>query len=79
MITGAQIRAARAMLGWSQADLFEASGVSAITIYKIESKTTHPLADTLDKIERAFAEAGVLFLEPGVNRDGGAGVRMKEK
>lgn len=78
MITGAQIRAARALLGWSQAALAKMLEMRPATLNGIEAGG-HTSTKNIIAIERAFAEAGVLFLEPGVNRDGGAGVRMKEK
>lgn len=78
MITGAQIRAARALLGWSQAKLAAHIEMRPATLNAIEAGGNTSTKNII-AIERAFAEAGVLFLEPGVNRDGGAGVRMKEK
>jgi len=77
MITPAQIRAARALLGWKQTDLAARAGVSEISIKNIERGTTDARSSTLSKIETAFAEAGAIFLDPGVNRDGGAGVRLR--
>lgn len=76
VITPPQIRAARALLGWKQADLASASGVSEISIKNIERGTTDPRASTLGKIETAFIQAGVVFLDPGVDRSGGAGLRL---
>jgi transcriptional regulator with XRE-family HTH domain len=79
MITPAQIRAARALLGWRQADLAEASGVSEIAIKNIERGSTDPKATTLTNIQDAFTKAGVIFLDPSDVRDGGHGVRFKRK
>lgn len=76
MITPAQIRAARALIGWKQSDLAIASGVSEISIKNIERGATDPRSSTLDAIQRAFADAHVVFLEPGDTRDGGSGVRL---
>lgn len=77
MITPAQIRAARALIGWKQSDLAAASGVSEISIKNIERGATDPRSSTLNAVQSAFEGAGVLFLEPNVNREGGAGVRLK--
>lgn len=77
MITPGQIRAARAMLGWKQTDLAEASGISEISIKNIERGTTDPRSTTLAAIQAAFLKAGVVFLDPGDTRDGGHGIRMK--
>lgn len=76
MITPAQIRAARALIGWKQSDLSSRSGVSEISIKNIERGATDPRGSTLAAIQKAFAEAGVAFLDPGDTRDGGPGVRM---
>jgi predicted transcriptional regulator len=79
MLTAAQIRAARAMLAWTQADLAKASGVAEVTIKKIEAGTTDdPRSKTLDAIQRGLEKAGLVFLEPGDVRDGGEGLRLKK-
>jgi transcriptional regulator with XRE-family HTH domain len=69
MITGAQIRAARALLNWSRGDLARVSGVSANAIANIEMGASRPLAITLDSIQRSLEKSGVAFTngdEPGV-------------
>lgn len=76
MVTPAQIRAARALLGWKQAQLAEASGVSEMSIKNIERGVTDPRSSTLAAIEAAFLAHGVIFLDPGVSREGGAGLRF---
>lgn len=77
MITPAQIRAARALLGWKQTDLAAASGVSEISVKNIERGATDARGSTLGKIQSAFDAAGVVFLDPGDTRDGGPGVRLR--
>jgi transcriptional regulator with XRE-family HTH domain len=77
MITGAQIRAARALIGWKQSELAERSGISEISIKNIERGATDPRASTLQSIQAAFDRADVVFLEPGDLRSGGLGVRFK--
>jgi transcriptional regulator with XRE-family HTH domain len=77
MITGAQIRAARALVGWKQTELAERAGVSEISIKNIERGATDPRASTLQLIQTAFEHADVVFLEPGDQRPGGLGVRLK--
>ena len=77
MITRAQIRAARALVGWSQMDLAQASGISQVAIKNLERGATDPRASTLNGIQQALDQAGVMFLEPGDTRDGGSGVRLK--
>lgn len=77
MITPAQIRAARALIGWKQTELSEASGVSEISIKNIERGATDARGSTLAAIQDAFSKAGVVFLDPGDTRDGGSGVRLR--
>jgi transcriptional regulator with XRE-family HTH domain len=77
MITGAQIRAARALIGWKQSELAERSGVSEISIKNIERGATDPRASTVQSIQAAFDRADIVFLEPGDQRSGGLGVRLK--
>ena len=77
MITRAQIRAARALIGWTQMDLAQASGISQVAIKNLERGATDPRASTLTCIQQALDHAGVMFLEPGDTRDGGVGVRLK--
>jgi transcriptional regulator with XRE-family HTH domain len=77
MITAAQIRAARMLIGWKQTDLAAKSGVSEISIKNIERGHTDPRSSTLAALQAAFDKAGVVFLEAGDTRDGGPGVRLK--
>lgn len=77
MITPAQIRAARALIGWKQTDLASASGVSEMSVKNIERGVTDPRGSTLGAIQDAFTKAGVVFLDPGDVRDGGHGVRLR--
>lgn len=76
MITPAQIRAARALIGWKQTDLATASGISEMSVKNIERGVTDPRASTLQAMQAALEQAGVVFLDAGVNRDGGPGVRL---
>lgn len=62
-----QMRAARALLNWTQHDLADKAGLSQTGIARIENGTNSPQPGTLDKIHKAFKEAGVEFLgEEGV-------------
>jgi predicted transcriptional regulator len=74
MITPPQIRAARALIGWRQRDLAKAAGISAIGVKNIERGQVDPRLSTVAAIERAFADAGVLFFD--ANTVAGAGVRF---
>jgi ribosome-binding protein aMBF1 (putative translation factor) len=79
MLTAAQVRAARALLDWSQKDLAAKSKLSVPTIKRMEG-AMGPERSTdanVDAVRRALEGAGVIFLEPKSNKDGGAGVRLK--
>jgi transcriptional regulator with XRE-family HTH domain len=78
MISVRQMKAARALLAWSQSDLAQNSGVSEPTIARLESADSQELggrADTAEKLQRALERAGVEFIP---ENGGGAGVRMKK-
>ena len=72
-----QIKAARALLGWSQGDLARHSTVSEPTIARLES-TDGELggrADTVTKIIDAIEKAGIDFIN---ENGGGLGVRLRK-
>jgi transcriptional regulator with XRE-family HTH domain len=79
VITIAQIKAARALLGWPQRQLASETGISLGTIKNIESGVQDPRGSHLAAIERAFSRAGVVLLEEGDQRGQGRGVRMVER
>lgn len=69
MMTIAQIRAARALLDWSQSDLADYAGLSQTGIARIENGTNKPNSSTLDKINTAFDRADIEFIgETGVKK-----------
>lgn len=78
MIDAAQMRAARALLGWRMEDLAARANVSLASIKNIERGATDPRASTLRAIQTAFEDAGVQFVESGDTRIGGRGVRFKK-
>ena len=72
-----QIKAARALLGWSQEDLAEAADISVPTIKRLEA-SDGPLggrSETGEKIQKALQAAGVEFID---ENGGGAGVRLRK-
>ncbi len=76
MITVAQLRAARGLVGWSQARLADASGLALSTIKRMEG-SDGPLrgnAGNVWKIQQALEEAGVIFIDAD---EEGPGVRLK--
>jgi len=74
MISARQIRAARALLGWSQQDLADRAIVSLNAVTRIEQGSSDPRVSTMAAIEKALAKAGIEFLPRG---DKGEGVRLK--
>ncbi len=79
MLEPAQIRAARALLGWRQEDLSKASGVGTATIQRIEKSDspTPGYVSTMARIQAAFEDAGVLFID--YDEAAGIGVRLARK
>lgn len=61
-ITTAQIRGARGILGWSQQDLAQRTGISATSIGAIENNQTTPRENTLATIRKAFESGGIEFI-----------------
>jgi transcriptional regulator with XRE-family HTH domain len=71
-----QIRAARALLGWSQANLAKFAGISLATLQRIEQNegVVKGNFSTVLKIQKAFEEAGIRFTDDGA---GEIGVRLQ--
>src|SRR5260221_3177155 len=78
LVTTRQVKAARALLGWSQADLAQHSGVSEPTVARLESVdgALGGREDTAGKIRTAIEIAGIDFLDENV---GGRCVRLWEQ
>jgi len=77
MITGAQVRAAKALIGWSGNDLAEKAGVGLSTIRRIEGcdgLLEAASIKTLQAIQQALELGGVEFLGAP---EGNPGVRLK--
>src|SRR4030081_3526670 len=80
MITGAQMRAARALLDIDQRELAQRSGLSLPTIQRMESSggVVRGNVDSLMKLVDALAAAGIeLIAEGAASHDGGRGVRLE--
>jgi predicted transcriptional regulator len=73
MITACQIRAARALLGWSQQDLADKSVISVNAIRRLETGHVDPRLSTVTAVQKAFVKAGVVLLSNG---EMGEGVRF---
>ena len=70
MLTSSQIRAARALLGWSGTDLAEKSGVGITTLRRYELQRGIPSANTsvLLTLKETLENAGIEFTgDPLVN------------
>lgn len=76
MITGIQIRAARAALNWSASKLAEISGVSQPTIQRFEQSDGVPpsRSSTLIEIQKTLEAAGIEFT--GTPEEG-PGIRLR--
>ncbi|WP_353181740.1 helix-turn-helix transcriptional regulator [Bosea sp. (in: a-proteobacteria)] len=80
MMTAAQMRAARAMLGVDQRQLAEMAGVSVPTIQRMERSdgTVRGMIESLTRVVEALDRAGVVLIgENAASSGGGRGVRLK--
>jgi transcriptional regulator with XRE-family HTH domain len=80
MITAAQLRAARALLGIDQRKLAALSNLSVPTIQRMEASdgVIRGNVDSLMKLVSALNEAGIeLIAEGAASQSGGRGVRLK--
>jgi len=64
-IGGEDVRAARALVQWSQGDLAKEAGVGISTIAEFEKGSRNPIANNLAAIRRALEAAGVRFTPAG--------------
>jgi hypothetical protein len=78
MLTGAQIRMARAFLRWSADELANQAGVASGTIKRMEADDGFPAArgGNIEAVYKTLVAAGVTFLP---ETDEGIGVRGKHK
>lgn len=79
MITGSQIRAARALLRWSAERLAEEAKLGVATIRRADAADDAVPALTaanLETIQRVLESAGIQFVP---ENGGGAGVRFRER
>jgi transcriptional regulator with XRE-family HTH domain len=82
MITAAQLRAARALVGMDQRALAVASGLSLPTIQRMEASegVIRGNVDSLMKLIAALELAGVELINEGaVSEKGGRGIRLKTR
>jgi transcriptional regulator with XRE-family HTH domain len=76
MIEAAQVRAARALIGWSQAELAAAAALPVLTVDRFETGGTKSVpAEAIEKMRVALESAGVTFI---AQNGGGAVVRLRK-
>jgi predicted transcriptional regulator len=75
MISSRQIRAARALLGWSQQELADRAVISVNALARLESGKVDSKSSTVRAIQNALSRAGVDFIQPG---EFGEGVRLRD-
>lgn len=81
MITAAQLRAARALIGIDQRKLAELSGVSLPTIQRMEASegNVRGMVETLTRVVDALTAAGVELIGENARSEGnGRGVRLRQ-
>lgn len=76
MVTPAQCRAARGLIGWNQQELAQQAGVGIVTVHQLEAGVSQPRRATLEVIRRALESAGVEFID---ENGGGPGVRLRKR
>ncbi|WP_439528790.1 helix-turn-helix domain-containing protein [Pannonibacter sp.] len=82
MLTSAQLKAARALLGIDQRTLAEMAGVSVPTIQRMEASngTVRGVVETLTRVVEALERAGIeLIGENAASLSGGRGVRLRDR
>ena len=73
----AEIRAVRAMLGWSLSDLSKAASVSVSAVLRAEGRNSERVTEeTSGAMRVAMETAGVRFLD---DEGDGAGVRLRPR
>ena len=74
MISRAQVRMARAALGWGVRDVAERAGIAANTVSRYENGAD-AMGETLLKLQRTFEKVGITFID---ENDEGPGVRLRK-
>jgi predicted transcriptional regulator len=74
MVTARQIRAARALLGWSQQELADRAIVSTNAVIRLERNAVDSRVSTVTALQRALAKGGIEFIAADDIK--GEGVRL---
>jgi transcriptional regulator with XRE-family HTH domain len=73
MVASRQIRAGRALLGWTQQTLADQALVAVNSVRAVERGSAYPKSETVDAIRTALVKGGIVFLPEGSM---GEGVRL---
>jgi transcriptional regulator with XRE-family HTH domain len=72
-----QLRAARALLGWSQTQLAEKAGLSLPTVKRVETERGPSVSNAARyALQKALESGGVEFID---ENGGGPGVRLRKR
>lgn len=74
MITARQIRAARALLGWSQQELADRAIISPNALNRLERELVDSRTSTLAAVQNALVKGGIEFIPEDIK---GEGVRLR--
>ena len=76
-ITAEQLRAARALLGWSQTELAKQAGMSLPTVKRVETERGPKVSEEARfALQRALGLSGIEFID---ENGGGPGVRLRKR
>jgi len=77
LIAAEQLRAARALLGWSQTELAERAGMSLPTVKRVEAEHGPRVSEVARlALQRALELGGIEFI---AENGGGPGVRLRKR
>jgi len=82
LLTAAQMKAARSLIGMEQKTLAEVSGVSLPTIQRMEASNgiVRGVIESLTRVMAALEAAGIEFINEGATSSGGGrGVRLRQR
>lgn len=77
MVTPREVRAARALLGWTRQKLADKAIVSLNSVVRLEQGAVDPRASTIDAVERALRSSGIEFLSAVSEEREGVQIRRR--